>query len=51
MTATPTEQTELGPVVVQLMKGPLYRESHERLWHQLLALRHQVSRLTWPCSG
>ncbi|HEX8509439.1 MAG TPA: DUF4194 domain-containing protein [Propionibacteriaceae bacterium] len=34
---------ELSSVVVQLMKGVLYRDTHERHWQRLLKLRNQVS--------
>ena len=34
---------ELPVVVTQLLKGVLYRDTHEKQWHQLLALRNQVS--------
>jgi hypothetical protein len=33
---------ELGPVVVTLLKGVVYRDTHEQVWSQLLALRSQV---------
>ena len=36
------EQTELSVVVVNLLKGPIYRDTHERPWALLLALRNQV---------
>jgi hypothetical protein len=36
-------QPDLSAVVVPLLKGPLYRDTHELLWPQLLALRAQVS--------
>lgn len=46
MTATPAGAadgpSELSLVVIQLMKGPLYRDSHERLWDPLLKLRSRV---------
>jgi Domain of unknown function (DUF4194) len=35
-------QTELSVVVVNLLKGPIYRDTHERPWALLLALRNQV---------
>lgn len=43
MTTTAQPQPDLGAVVVPLLKGPLYRDTHELLWPQLLALRSQVS--------
>jgi Domain of unknown function (DUF4194) len=36
------ETSELTPVLVQLMKGPVYRDGHEKVWHQLLGARAQV---------
>jgi hypothetical protein len=36
-------QTELSVVVVNLLKGPIYRDTHERPWALLLALRNQVA--------
>lgn len=42
MTTQIGELPELTPVLVQLMKGVVYRDTHERQWHQLLALRAQV---------
>lgn len=43
MTSPANAQPELSAVVVPLLKGPLYRDTHELLWPQLLALRSQVS--------
>lgn len=47
MTATPPSAadgpSELSLLVIQLMKGPLYRDSHERLWPSLAKLRSRVS--------
>jgi hypothetical protein len=43
MSTVVTEQAQLTPVVVQLLKGPVYRDTHERVWHQMLALRHQIT--------
>jgi hypothetical protein len=37
------EHYELTPVLVQLMKGPVYRDGHEKIWHQLLAARSPVA--------
>jgi hypothetical protein len=34
---------ELSLVLIQLFKGPLYRDSHERLWPGLLRLRSQIA--------
>lgn len=34
---------ELSHVVTQLLKGVVYRDSHERVWSQLLRLRARVS--------
>lgn len=34
---------DLSVVVVQLIKGPVYRDTHEKVWELLLGLRHQVS--------
>jgi len=36
------EPTDLSLVLVHLMKGPLYRDVHERHWGLLLGLRSQV---------
>ena len=36
------EPTELSQVLVHLMKGPLYRDTHEKLWSLLLGLRRDV---------
>jgi hypothetical protein len=36
-------QTELSAVVVNLLKGPIYRDTHERPWALLLVLRNQVA--------
>jgi hypothetical protein len=36
-------QTELSVVVVNLLKGPIYRDTHERPWALLLVLRNQVA--------
>lgn len=43
MSTTLTEPVELGPVVVALIKGVVYRDTHEGLWPQLLRLRSQAS--------
>ncbi len=39
---TPNEPTDLSLVLVHLMKGPLYRDVHEKYWGLLLGLRNQV---------
>ncbi|NNN01982.1 MAG: DUF4194 domain-containing protein [Acidimicrobiaceae bacterium] len=38
-----TEPSDLSLVLIQLMKGPLYRDTHEKLWGLLLGAHHQVS--------
>lgn len=47
MTATPARAAngpgELSLVVIQLMKGPVYRDDHERLWEPLTRLRSRVT--------
>lgn len=35
--------SDLSLVLIQLLKGPLYRDTHERLWEALLKLRAPVS--------
>ena len=35
--------SDLSLVLIQLIKGPLYRDTHEELWSVLLGVRHQVS--------
>lgn len=35
--------SELSPVVIQLLKGPLYRDTHEALWAPLLKQRSQIA--------
>lgn len=42
MTAHSIETADLTGVLVQLMKGVVYRDTHERQWQHLLALRGQV---------
>ena len=37
------ETSELTPVLVQLLKGPVHRDGHEKIWHQLLGLRSAVA--------
>ena len=39
MTASTAAEPDLSVVVTQLMKGVLYRETHEKQWRQLLALQ------------
>ena len=36
------ETPELGPVVVKLMRGVLYRDRHEAAWQHLLNLQARV---------
>ena len=43
MPGATTEPSDLSLVLIQLMKGPLYRDTHEKLWGLLLGVRHQVS--------
>ncbi len=48
MTAEPSTSpasslSDLSVVVIQLFKGPVYRDTHERAWGSLLSLRPQVS--------
>ena len=43
MPGATTEPPDLSLVLIQLMKGPLYRDTHEKLWGLLLGVRHQVS--------
>jgi hypothetical protein len=38
-----TAPSELSIVVVNLCKGPIYRDTHERAWALLLTLRNQVA--------
>ncbi len=40
---TRTERSELSPVVIALLKGVVYRDTAERLWHDLLRLRSAVT--------
>jgi len=42
-TATSPTTTDLSTVVINLMRGPVYRDSHERTWNCLLGLRPQVA--------
>lgn len=41
-TVSSIEPTDLSLVVVQLLKGPLYRDTHEKLWNRLPSVRPQV---------
>ena len=41
--STISEPSDLSLVLIQLMKGPVYRDTHERNWAHLLESRHQVS--------
>jgi hypothetical protein len=43
MSGALNEPTELSQVLIHLMKGPLYRDKHEKLWVLLLGLRSHVS--------
>jgi hypothetical protein len=42
-TVADTGQNELSVVVVNLLKGPIYRDTHARPWALLLVLRNQVA--------
>ncbi len=35
--------SDLSLALIHLFKGPLYRDSHEKLWHQMLRVRAAVS--------
>jgi Domain of unknown function (DUF4194) len=39
----PSSPSDLSVVVINLMKGPVYRDTHEKPWALLLGLRPQVS--------
>lgn len=39
----PREPDELSLVIIQLFKGPVYREVHEKLWEPLGRLRRRVA--------
>lgn len=43
LSGTISEPSDFSLVLIQLMKGPVYRDTHERLWGHLLEARHQVS--------
>jgi hypothetical protein len=38
-----SEASELGYVLIALMRGPLYRDEREVLWRHLLALRRRIA--------
>lgn len=40
---TAVEPSPLSLVLIQLFKGPLYRDTHDKLWEQMLKLRAPVS--------
>ncbi len=40
--STTLTTTDLSSVVINLMKGPLYRDTNERLWSSLMTLRREV---------
>lgn len=44
-TTTPVQDADRGfsEVVIALLKGPVFRDGHERSWHDLLALRPRVA--------
>lgn len=42
-TMRPEVRAELTPVLVSLLKGVVYRDTHERVWPGLLTQRHAVS--------
>jgi len=37
------EPSDLSLVVIQLFRGPLYRDSNEKLWGSMLRLRSRAS--------
>jgi Domain of unknown function (DUF4194) len=41
--ATAGTSPDLSVVVINLMKGPVYRDSHERTWNALLRVRREVA--------
>lgn len=43
MTHSVPENPELTPVLVQLLKGAVYRDGQERIWHQLIGCRTAVA--------
>ena len=43
MSVVNPESSDLSLVLVNLMKGPLYRDTHDKLWGLLLGVRPQVS--------
>ena len=42
MPGSPSGPSDLSLVVIQLFKGPVYRDTHEKLWSLLPGLRTQV---------
>lgn len=42
-TARPETSADLSAVVIQLLKGVVYRDTQDRLWPSLLGLRPQIS--------
>lgn len=42
MTSAAKDDLDLSLVVTHLVKGVVYRETHEKVWHQLLPLQAQV---------
>ncbi len=43
MTDLSSGPSDLSVAVIQLLKGPVYSDTHEKPWGLLLSLRHQVS--------
>ena len=43
MSGAVNEPSDLSQVLIHLMKGPLYRDMHEKLWTLLLGLRNHIS--------
>lgn len=41
--AAPERPSDLSLVLIQLFKGPLYRDTHERLWDALVKVRPSVA--------
>ena len=39
----PEQPSDLSLVLIQLFKGPLYRDTHEKLWEPMLKLRAPIS--------
>jgi hypothetical protein len=42
-TAAAATPTDLSAAVINLMKGPVYRDTHERTWNALLSVRREVA--------